>query len=671
MCEIRNVILRYEIDVLAVTETKLNSTAENFKVNIKGFRLFRTDRKSNGGGVAVYVKNHIAADLKRNLMMTEIEIIWVEIKQPDGETVLVGCCYRPPRSEEKYLRHICENIKKVSNEGKPILLMGDFNIYWFENSPQKRKISSVMDECKLMQIVNDKTRDCPINRTSKCIDHIYTDLQWSNLQCGYELPSDHKLIMVNVSVNQTICNKMDKIFNAEQFVSDIKKVQWTEVIKEFIPKNALSKFKEIFLQIADNHNPWKIIKLEEVKKPDQDLEHSRKKQKTFSSQDLTAAENDPQKLLKILREILGESLPPHLNHFNQNRFKSQSIDSVFKGQEAQIINKVGTSFRFLIVGPETVERLLHSLNLPVVNEKDEMTQEMLRLAAKQISGPMCYILNRCINNEECEKGPTSEVEKVIPFSQNMHPDMVDFAFSFIFDLVLFEQTKQHFTGSTENTLQTTLQKIHTEWLSNGLDKENIQTLFVKCSFSYDVLINKLKSHGFSDQALSFIKCFFFSPFSSNRPSQRSFLIRFLFTIFSNEFTSVFRTSSVYVCENHMLIFNAHQNSQTLLKREMASLHNKAYESQVTLDKTGPCAIRCFTEILNIFEIHHFFFLCHRYRLNWIAVFKTIIQKQKGFKNDCKDIFQKLETYFGNGSSKVTEKIKQSVMNLLVLSRLEY
>lgn len=202
MGDIRNVIARHEIDVLAVTETKLDSTTENFKVDVKGFRLFRTDRNSSGGGVAVYVRDHIAADVKRNLMMSEVEIIWVEIKQPGEEAVLVGCCYRPPDSGEKYLSHICENIKRVSKEGKPILLMGDFNIDWFTNSPEKRKISAVMEECKLMQIVNQTTRHSHTNKTSTCIDHIYTDLQWSHLQCRDELPSDHKLIIVNVSVNK-------------------------------------------------------------------------------------------------------------------------------------------------------------------------------------------------------------------------------------------------------------------------------------------------------------------------------------------------------------------------------------------------------------------------------------------------------------------------------------
>src|SRR6185436_20421585 len=57
---LRNLCLyEYDVDVLALTETHLSSDIDNNILKIKGYEIFRNDRKINGrqgGGVLLYIR---------------------------------------------------------------------------------------------------------------------------------------------------------------------------------------------------------------------------------------------------------------------------------------------------------------------------------------------------------------------------------------------------------------------------------------------------------------------------------------------------------------------------------------------------------------------------------------------------------------------------------------
>ena len=47
------------VDILAINETRLDSSIQNGEVSIPGYTLERKDRHRNGGGVALYTRNSI------------------------------------------------------------------------------------------------------------------------------------------------------------------------------------------------------------------------------------------------------------------------------------------------------------------------------------------------------------------------------------------------------------------------------------------------------------------------------------------------------------------------------------------------------------------------------------------------------------------------------------
>lgn len=62
------------IHILAISESHLDSSFDDSEVAINGYNLFKRDRGKYGGGVAIYVKNHIPAKKRCNLM-DEIEAL--------------------------------------------------------------------------------------------------------------------------------------------------------------------------------------------------------------------------------------------------------------------------------------------------------------------------------------------------------------------------------------------------------------------------------------------------------------------------------------------------------------------------------------------------------------------------------------------------------------------
>ena len=71
----------------------LDNTFDDTVAAIHGDNIYRKDRNANGGGVAVYIQNHIPVKLRDDLML---KIIWIQVHLPHLKPILGGSCYRPP-----------------------------------------------------------------------------------------------------------------------------------------------------------------------------------------------------------------------------------------------------------------------------------------------------------------------------------------------------------------------------------------------------------------------------------------------------------------------------------------------------------------------------------------------------------------------------------------------
>ena len=68
-----------DIHIMAISETHLDASFENIELAVEGYTLCRKDISRYGGGVALYVQNHIPVKVRNYLMMDDIEALWIQV----------------------------------------------------------------------------------------------------------------------------------------------------------------------------------------------------------------------------------------------------------------------------------------------------------------------------------------------------------------------------------------------------------------------------------------------------------------------------------------------------------------------------------------------------------------------------------------------------------------
>ncbi|XP_060590322.1 uncharacterized protein LOC132745424 [Ruditapes philippinarum] len=111
-CEIHELLLDKIVDLLFISETKLDSTFRDGLFDIPGYKLQRRDRTSSGGGIAAFIRSDIPARRRKDLEHELIESIYFEI--PQVRTTTTGkksFRYAAPALWNTLPRKILENVQ--------------------------------------------------------------------------------------------------------------------------------------------------------------------------------------------------------------------------------------------------------------------------------------------------------------------------------------------------------------------------------------------------------------------------------------------------------------------------------------------------------------------------------------------------------------------------------
>ena len=126
---------------MVITETWLSPNVSNSTINLNGFSIFRRDRRDGrrGGGVCVYVNDHMPVVHLKELSHPEVESLWLLIKPsrlPRGiNYIILAAIYHPPKSDDRVLlthlvlTHLAESLDSAltSYPASAIIIAGDFN----------------------------------------------------------------------------------------------------------------------------------------------------------------------------------------------------------------------------------------------------------------------------------------------------------------------------------------------------------------------------------------------------------------------------------------------------------------------------------------------------------------------------------------------------------------
>ena len=127
--ELQVVMDSHQFDNLGLNETRLGKETLDSEIRIDGYDIYRKDRNASGGGVAIYVNQHIPHFQRNDINNTALEIIGIDIEPKHAKNFIIICWYRPPTSDidEASFIALKELNSKLDSEGKEIFLTGDTN----------------------------------------------------------------------------------------------------------------------------------------------------------------------------------------------------------------------------------------------------------------------------------------------------------------------------------------------------------------------------------------------------------------------------------------------------------------------------------------------------------------------------------------------------------------
>ena len=172
--ELRISELFLHFDLLALSETRLDSSISDGLVKIRGYDIVRKDRSRTGGGVCIYLRSTINFKIRSDLVSDDSEAICIEISKPNSRNFIVASVYRPPSSAQEFFEAFEKTIKMIDDEDKEFHILGDLNCNILTNTINQptKKLKEILETYQLSQLITEPTRVTANSCT--LIDHYIT-----------------------------------------------------------------------------------------------------------------------------------------------------------------------------------------------------------------------------------------------------------------------------------------------------------------------------------------------------------------------------------------------------------------------------------------------------------------------------------------------------------------
>lgn len=118
--QFHHILEQQNIDIVLLAETFLN---EHHEFNMPGFNIYRNDRDSHAGGVAIIIKKNIAHKQCSVYKTSKMENISISVKISGRDTILTSA-YSP-----KYTASFEKDLRIISPRNSPFIIMGDLNAH--------------------------------------------------------------------------------------------------------------------------------------------------------------------------------------------------------------------------------------------------------------------------------------------------------------------------------------------------------------------------------------------------------------------------------------------------------------------------------------------------------------------------------------------------------------
>ena len=108
LVQIKELVKEENVDILAVSESWLNSTTTNAEIEISGYKIHRLDRKhKKGGRVCIYTRKDFKVTMLKEfsyISTSDFHQLWLKMQVRQHKSFIVCVAYRPPDSQVSCIR---------------------------------------------------------------------------------------------------------------------------------------------------------------------------------------------------------------------------------------------------------------------------------------------------------------------------------------------------------------------------------------------------------------------------------------------------------------------------------------------------------------------------------------------------------------------------------------
>lgn len=263
--EVRDFLAHRGIHILGMAETWLKPSVTDGELLIPNYRLYRRDRDTrHGGGVGIYCHDSLRVRRRSDLEHPQLEIIWIDVIM-NSETIVVGCCYRPPHMPVSYWDEFERNVSAAC-EGRhtSTVLIGDLNVDC--GNPTSAGAQQLFSICAMYGLTNYVSSPTRVTAQSATMIDVFLSTSAITGPCEtvhLDL-SDHHAVLARLPVvidppnappGPGVSRKTRKLHkvNWETFNSDLAQ-NFSTVPERDIP-SMVDQFNAAILQVLNRHAP--------------------------------------------------------------------------------------------------------------------------------------------------------------------------------------------------------------------------------------------------------------------------------------------------------------------------------------------------------------------------------------------------------------------------------
>ena len=276
------------IDILLLTETKLDSHVNPDLYALDNYHIMTRHRNRHGGGVAAYFKSTIATKRLPDLELEGIEWIWSLVKT-QTDVILICCLYLPPNLTSSLLSDFLDTLTEsvsLAQAYNPtsLFILGDFNAgnnYLSETYSAKCSnifafetyLKDTVHSLNLIQLIDQPTR---ITQTTANLRDLILTSNTNIVKDSGVLPPfsqiDHFPTFVTLDLTITSPKTTYKrIWNYANMDTDklsqlLIHTDWDSILDQDVDK-AATDFTQTLLAAAAEAIPIKTIRIRAQDKP--------------------------------------------------------------------------------------------------------------------------------------------------------------------------------------------------------------------------------------------------------------------------------------------------------------------------------------------------------------------------------------------------------------------